>query len=191
MQDEPKGKSRGQLLFCPGHSRKRPVRESALVAGIEGLNEWGKFIPCLSGCWPKIKGEGRKRNAETRRTQRNAEKKFISAPLRVLRVSAFRFLPSPIIFGKQSDKPALIDSENRSPNPRNPKEARNPKSEPPSAGAVKSATPRRRKPALSGFGLRISFGFRISNFGLIPVSVFEMSLLTSAPTILLHGVLSR
>jgi hypothetical protein len=59
----------------------------------------------------------------------------------------------------------MVKPENRSPNPRNPKEARNPKSEPPSAGVRKRATPRRRESALSVFGLRISFGFRTSDFG--------------------------
>jgi hypothetical protein len=60
----------------------------------------------------------------------------------------------------------MEQAEIRDPNPRNPKEARNPKSE--MGGWRWGKRVKRRAGAtvgVSGFGLRISFGFRISDFG--------------------------
>ena len=60
----------------------------------------------------------------------------------------------------------LTEHEIRNPNSRNPKEGRNPKAENHGRlGPEKVRVWRPGRAALSGFGLRISFGSRISDFG--------------------------
>jgi len=67
----------------------------------------------------------------------------------------------------ETDESRAAQTRNPKPETRMPKEIRNPKSEPPRSRRVRSV-PHGATRRLSDFGLRVSFGFRVSDFGFDP-----------------------